>query len=384
MRKGFSLLILLTIFSAHATNELLYIEKDQFKTEKDANTIIKKYLHPINARLTLEKKRLEMLLSGKYKFVEINSIETEDIPEIDDAKPMHGLLNAQAPWHYTNINADAAARLIKNPKEVIVAVCDSGFEEDHSDLQGQSVPGFNFVDNSYDTTPYTHHGTMVSGIIVGKRNSIFNSSGIAPFVKIMPLKITTKKGSTTLSTIVDCIKYGVDHGAKVINVSFTGVNNESIEEAGRYARLHGSLLVYSAGNQGRNRRTWPDHKNVFIIGGTQEQNTRWNCNRWYKLCGSNFGDFVDVVAPARNIFTTRAFVTFGGDTHSAPNGTSFSAPIVSAIAALIYSINPNFTADQVEDIIQSTTQTVGSGSTYVYGHGLVDAEAAVKKALKSI
>ena len=88
-----------------------------------------------------------------------------------------------------------------------------------------------------------------------------------------------------------------------------------------------------------------------------------------------------MVAPARNIFTTRAFVTFGGDTHSAPNGTSFSAPIVSAIAALIYSINPNFTADQVEDIIQSTTQTVGSGSTYVYGHGLVDAEAAVKKAL---
>ena len=380
MRKGISLILLFAFCNVFAANELLYIEKDQYRLKSDLSTIIKKYIHPLRSRKTLKQVRDEMMRTGKYKFVEFNSVESEDIPEFNEDNDTFEFINS-APWHFTTINADKAASLVKSPQDVVVAVCDSGYEEGHEDLRGRSVAGFSFVDQNYDTRPNTHHGTMVAGIIVGRENSLVNASGIAPFVKIMPLKITTKKGSTTLSTIVDCIKYGADNGAKVINVSFTGVNNDSIEEAGRYARERGALLVYSAGNQGRNRRTWPDHKNVFIIGGTQQNNSRWNCNRWYKKCGSNFGDFVDVVAPAKDVFTTRAYVTFGGDTHSDPNGTSFSAPIVSAIAALVFSVNPNFSPDQVEDIISSTTQTVGSGSNYVYGYGQVDAEAAVKKAL---
>jgi thermitase len=384
MRKGISILLLCLSFNALAVNELLYMEKAQFQSKSDKNRIIKKYRHPINSTRSILEVLKIMLNSGKYQFVELNTVQYEDIPRLEDNTPidqdLDQLLNT-TPWHFTNINAHKAAGLIKNPKEITVAVCDSGYEEYHGDLQGRSVPGFSLIDNTYDTSPNTHHGTMVSGIIVGRKNSITNSSGIAPFVKILPLRITTKQGSTTLETIVNCIKLATDRGAKVVNVSFTGVNNDSIEAAGKYARERGTLVVYSAGNQGRNRRFWPDHKNVFIIGGIQQGNTRWNCNRWYKLCGSNFGEFVDVVAPARDVFTTRAYVTFGGDTHSAPNGTSFAAPIVSAVAALVYSVNPNFTPDQVENIISSTTQTVGSGSSYVYGHGLVDAEAAVKKAL---
>lgn len=381
MRKGISLLFIFVLFSANAANELLYVEKNSNALKSKSTNIIKKYFHPLNSRKSLETVRDEMMNSGKYEFVELNSIETEDIPEFDDETSFSFFNKMSAPWHYTNINADQAASQISNPADVIVAVCDSGYEEGHEDLRGRSVAGYSFVDESYDTSPNTHHGTMVAGIIVGRENSLVNSSGIAPFVKIMPLKITTTSGSTTLSTIVDCIKYGADNGAKVINVSFTGVNNDTIEAAGKYARERGALLVYSAGNQGRNRTSWPDHKNVFIIGGTQQNNYRWNCNRWYKKCGSNFGDFVDVVAPAKDVFTTRAYVTFGGNTHSDPNGTSFSAPIVSAVAALVYAVNPNFTPAQVEDIISSTTQTVGSGSNYVYGYGLVDAQAAVKKAL---
>jgi thermitase len=380
MRKGFSLFLLAFSFYGHSSNEILYLEKG-YKPRGKNDPIVKKYLHPKNAKLTLVEKLNEMLKSGKYRFAEVNSIEHEDIPEIDENILISQ--KATAGWHFDNINAHKVANLIPSPKEVIVAVCDSGFEERHPDLKGRSVPGFSFVGDTRDTSPNTHHGTMVSGVIVGAQNTDYNSEGIAPFVKVMPLKITNKKGSTSLSTIVECIKYGVDHGAKVINVSFTGVQNKSIEAAGEYARKNGALLVYSAGNQGRNRYRWPDHSNVFVIGGTQEGNTRWNCNRWViKRCGSNYGPIIDIVAPAKDVLTTRAFMTFGGEKYSMPNGTSFSAPIASAVAALIFSVNPRFTPEIVEDIMTRTTQNVGSGSQYVYGYGLIDTYEAVKLALK--
>lgn len=384
MRKGFSALLLCLSLNTLAAHELLYIEKDAHRSKQDRDIIVKSLAIP---RASLESVREQMLATGKYKFVEINSVLFEDIPQ--EQEDLVGDNTSALPWHFLNINAHKVTNLsFRSSREVVVAVCDSGLEENHADLLGKSVLGYSFVDNPMDTSPNTHHGTMVAGIIVGEYNSKYNTSGIAPQVKIMPLRITTKKGSTTLKTIVDCIKYAADNGAKVINVSFTGVNNDSIEEAGLYARKRGSLLVYSAGNQGRNRKSWPDHKNVLIVGGTEKviggsvfDSTRWNCNKWYMTCGSNFGDFVDVVAPARSIFTTRAYVTFGGKKYSNPNGTSFSAPIVSGIAALIFSINPNFTPAEVERIIKSSTRKVGSGSEYVYGAGTVDAEKAVMLAI---
>jgi thermitase len=378
MKKGFLIALVLCSKSLYAqVNELLYVEKDSQKKVKDSSFPIKKYKHSQKSSETLEEVRQRMLKSGKYKYVEYNSIEHQDMV----LEPKQNLKSNGQAWHLDNIQAEEALGLIKNPHDVTVAVCDSGYEEEHDDLRGGSIPGYSLVDQSYDTSPNTHHGTMVSGIIVGKPNKEIETSGIAPVVKVMPLKITTTKGSTTLSRIVDCIKHGVDNGAKVVNVSFTGVNNQSIDEVGRYAKANGTLLVYSAGNQGRNRGSWPDHKNVLIVGGTQKGNARWNCNGWWgmKKCGSNYGDFVDIVAPARDVFTTRAHVTFGGDLYSSPNGTSFSAPIVSAVAALIYSVNPDFTPEEVENIL--TASATDLGNEYVFGSGLVNAKRAVSLAL---
>lgn len=381
MKKGIFLVLALVCTAASAQmNELLYVEKEQKNKAANSSFNLKKYVHTQKSTQDIENVRQQMIRSGKYKFVEYNTIEKQAMIE-EEFEPKADKSNFEENWHTDNINAREALALIPNPQEVIVAVCDSGYEEDHADLQGGSVPGYSLVDNSYDTSPNTHHGTMVSGIIVGQPNNLRATSGIAPFVKVMPLKITTTKGSTTMSRIVDCIKYGADNGAKVINVSFTGVQSQSVEEVSRYAREKGALVVYSAGNQGRNRGSYPDHKNVLIVGGTQKGDVRWNCNRWWgKKCGSNYGHFVDIVAPARDVFTTRAHVTFGGDEYSTPNGTSFSAPIVSAVAALVYGVNPNFTPSEVEQILIKTASDIGS--EYVFGAGLVNAKKAVELALK--
>ena len=383
MKKGFFLILALICTAANAqtmTNELIYLEKNVNNKSNSSDFKLQKYTHSQKSFETLEEIRKRMINSGRYEFVEFNTIETQAMIEEKYEPKIFDKSNFEEAWHLDNIYAREALALINNPQEIIVGVCDSGYEEEHADLRGGSVPGYSLVDDSYDTSPNTHHGTMVSGIIVGKPNSLRNTTGIAPFVKVMPLKITTTKGSTTMDRIVNCIKYGVDHGAKVVNVSFTGVQSKAVEAVGKYARDKGTLVVYSAGNQGRNRGSYPDHKNVLIVGGTQRGDVRWNCNKWWgKKCGSNYGHFVDLVAPARDVYTTRAHVSFGGNLYSSPNGTSFSAPIVSAVAALIYGVNPNFTPDEVEKILTQSATDIGK--EYVFGAGLVNAKKAVELAL---
>lgn len=362
------IIISINLFAEEHTNELLYVKKNERKLGNIVETL---RMNKKDKRSIYELQE-RMIKSGEYEFVEINKIQYEastDKNDLEDA------------WYHSAIDTQGAWELIDNPQEVIVAVCDSGYEEQHEDLTGQSVPGFNLYGNNDDTSPNTHHGTMVSGLIVGKHSSRFSTSGIAPFLKVMPIKIASKKGSTSTSRIIDCIKYASDNAAKVINVSFTGVENRSIEEAGKYASQRGALLVYSAGNHGKRRKLkdYPDHKNVLIVGGTQQNNKRWNCNKWYKKCGSNYGHFIDLVAPAKSILTTAAYLTIGGDDYRTPNGTSFSAPIVSAVAGMIYSINPFFTPQEVEYILKQSAFDLKNN--YVYGEGLVNAKKAVELSL---
>lgn len=379
MKKILGLCVLSISLSSFANSEYLYAYKDHLKGFTNNVVEIGSLENKSNQSKSFSQIKNEMMATGLYKFVERNTKQYEASDDISD-------MNLSGGWHHMAIDTQGAQKLIQNPKNVVVAVCDSGYEENHPDLIGRSVPGYSFVGSSSDTSANTHHGTMVSGLIVGHYNKAIGTVGIAPFVKVMPMRITTSRGSTDLKTIVNCIKMSADRGAKVINVSFTGVNNQSIEEAGAYAAKLGSLVVYSAGNQGKNRRKYPDHKNIFIVGGTQESGRRWNCNKriWrftFKRCGSNYGNFVDAVAPARNVLTTRASITFGGDNYSTPNGTSFSAPIVSAVAALIYSVNPNFSAEDVTEILKQSA--IDIGSDYVYGAGIINAKRAVEIAIKN-
>ncbi len=366
MKALIGLTLSLSVFASG--NQILF-------KKKDSNAIYEKLNISNKNSRSMASIVDEMNKSGEYEFVEIDEMQKEIEPILDNSKSLDG------GWHHTNIKTQGALDLLTHPHDVVVAVCDSGFEEGHPDLAGQSVPGYSFVDSSNDTSPNTHHGTMVSGLIVGLANNNVNTQGIASHLKVMPLKITSKSGSASTSRIADCIKYAADNGAKVINVSFTGVNQKIIQSAGKYASDRGALLVYSAGNQGQRRKVkkYPDYKNVFIVGGTEPNNTKWNCGF---RCGSNWGHNLDIMAPARNVFTTRANITFGGDEYSSPSGTSFSAPIVSAVAGLIYSVNPFFSAQEVEEILKQSAMVLGD--QYYYGAGLVDAEKAVSIALSNL
>lgn len=352
----------------HNTGELLFRFKNQAKSQ----------VLTAKSKAQLENMRQRMLASGEYEFVTYNTIETTPRESASDAE----LANQ---WHHSNIRTEAAWDNANDRNQVIVAVCDSGAQADHEDLTGNLLSGWNMVDGVADNSTTTSHGTFVAGLIAAKLNSL-GGVGLAPFVKILPLRISNATGSTSMKLITDCIQLAADRGAKVINVSFTGIESPAVEAAGNYAASKGALLVYAAGNRGlyRSLESYPDYKNVFAVGATNREDTRWKYWRaeddWG---GSNYGPFIDIMAPGHELFSTTIYSDALPDIkYRVGSGTSYATPVISGVAALVFSVNPNFTPAQVRSILTRSADSMGS--TSYYGAGRVNAARALELAVQSL
>jgi thermitase len=209
-------------------------------------------------------------------------------------------------------------------------------------------------------------GTMTAGTMAAIANNSIGVAGVAPKVKILPIRVSnSENGGAYFSSLAGCIEYAANHGAKVVNMSYGGAESYTIDSAAQYLRAKGGLLIMAAGNAGFDASANPDFQSFIIVGATDlnDQLPAW----------TNYGLPTDIVAPGVDIFTTTV-----GQTYIYGSGTSFSAPIVAGVAALIYSISPSFTPTQVEGFLLSTAQPLGGGPDDLkFGHGLVDAEAAV-------
>jgi len=359
------LLISASAFAHAHSNELLY----KLKAEKDSWGIQKLV---ISDKSDLNSVRKLMLATGKYQFVVPNSYET--LPSGEERTDVSNQ------WHHETIQSVDAWSVMSFTKSVTVAVCDSGVQSDHEDLEGQLLPGRNLVDDVNDNSTTTSHGTFVAGLIAAKADSV-GVAGVSPGVKILPLRISDANGGTSMELILKCIKYAADAGARVINVSFTGVENAGVQAAGEYANDKGALLVYAAGNKGyyRSALRYPDYRNVMVVGATSSDDTRW---KWYidakNRGGSNYGPFIDLMAPGHQLYSTTIYTP--EERYRVGSGTSYAAPIVSGVAALLFSINPRFTPQQVERMITQSADKMGNSK--FYGAGRVNALKAVERAAK--
>jgi subtilisin family serine protease len=276
-------------------------------------------------------------------------------------------------WHHVKINSPVAWDSTSGSSEVIVAVLDTGVQADHPDLAGNlMLPGKNTVDDSADTSPIAPHGTMTAGCVGAVGNNATGVSGMAWTVKILPVRVSNlTSGSAYISDMAEGIVWAADQGARVANLSYGGADSYTIDSAAQYLRGKGGLLFMAAGNDGKNQRRYPDFASFVAVGATDSTDT--------KTSWSTYGTFVDVVAPGAGIVTTTT-----GSAYAAVDGTSFSSPITAGIAALIYSVDPEFTPAQVEGFIFSTCKDLGTaGDDTVYGRGRVDAGAAVTAAVAS-
>lgn len=204
------------------------------------------------------------------------------------------------------------------------------------------------------------HGTHVSGIIGAKRGNGIGIDGIADNVEIMTLR-AVPDGDEHDKDIALAVRYAVDNGAKVINMSFgKGFSPEKhwVDEAFRYAAKHGVLLIHAAGNSSVNIDTTHNYPNGIYLDGSRTTNlitvgaSGDDKNGGLTARFSNFGKSeVDVFAPGVGIYSTIP----GGNTYGNASGTSMASPVVAGIAALILQYFPNFTPQQVKYIIEEST-----------------------------
>lgn len=315
--------------------------------------------HEMKGSMTEEQMAAELMASGAVEFAEPDYLfEEAAMPDdsLFDQQWMHKVMKTPEAWDHTIGDSG-----------IIAAVCDSGVDADHPDLKGRVLTGYNPVTGSTITTPHTTHGTKVAGLIAAAGNNGIGMAGMAWKTRILPIRITTSsKGSAFLSDMAECIEWAADNGAKVINLSFTGFASKTIDNAAQYARSKGALLFMAAGNQGNNVSKSPDYKSFLLVGATTSTDSRARY--------SNYGTPIDLVAPGHQVLTTSP-----GGGYATINGTSFSSPVAAGLGALVWSINPDFTPDQIESILTSTTDDIGPSSTF--GFGRINASRAIASAL---
>lgn len=262
---------------------------------------------------------------------------------------------------------------------VVVAICDTGVLTSHEDLQLHRVEGFNAPTNTWensggDISPVASHGTMCTGSAAANGNNGIGVSGIGWNLGHRMCRVTdSSNGSASLSNLTLGARTGVEAGDKVASVSYSGVQSGSVESTGAYIRSLGSLLVWAAGNSSQNM-TGNRDDSVIVVGATSSNDARSSF--------SNYGPFVDLMAPGSGIYTTDSGHS---SDYASVSGTSFSCPITAGMCAMIWSADPSLSPQQVEDLLRSTCDDLGApGVDDDYGHGRVNLRRALEDALRPV
>lgn len=290
-----------------------------------------------------------------------------------------------------DIKAENAWLKTKGNTSTVIAVIDTGTDFNHPDLKNNiwknpgevandgidndgngyidDVNGWNFFDNLKD--PFwgpgeDDHGTHVSGTIAGSANTI-GVIGVAPNVKIMPLKFIGPNGGS-LSNAILAINYAKAKGVKISNNSWGGGSSQALYDT---INNSNSLFVAAAGNNGVNadiNPMYPAAYNLSNILSVAAINNTGNLPSF-----SNYGaTSVDVAAPGVDIFNTYPTNNYGY-----MSGTSMATPHVTGTAALVTAVNPTFTPLQIKNKIMATVTKLSSLTGKTVTGGLINAGAAV-------
>ncbi|EPF20199.1 S8 family serine peptidase [Microcystis aeruginosa] len=304
---------------------------------------------------------------------------------VNAAKAVAGALNqspfADVPtfggandWGVNLVNAPEAWARGYTGQGVVVAVLDTGVDRNHADLAGNiwtnageiandgldndgngyvdDVYGWNFANGNNNTLDGNRHGTHVAGTIAAVNNG-FGATGVAYNSRIMPVKVLSDSGSGSYSGVAQGIRYAVDNGADVINMSLGGGSTDSaVQSALQYASSRGVIVVMAAGNAGAAQPGYPASNATswgLAVGAVNSSNQMASFSN---RAGSN-SSMRYVTAPGVQVYST---LPNGG--YGFLSGTSMAAPHVAGVVALMLSANPNLTDAQVRQIITTTAGNV--------------------------
>ncbi|RYF91907.1 MAG: T9SS type A sorting domain-containing protein, partial [Chitinophagaceae bacterium] len=307
-----------------------------------------------------------------------------------------------------DIDLDEAWDITMGNAAIKIAVLDEGVQRTHPDLINNISPlGFGLLAGNATTgdvlSSARTHGTSCAGIIAAQANNGIGIAGVAPLSKIIPVNITinTTGNFGSSAQIAQAIDWAWDQGgADVLSNSWGGgtassLMHDAIIRATTLGRGgKGSIVVFSTGNNNAGVASPAIFKETIAVGAMSMCNQRksgTSCDN-ETFWGGNYGTGIDISAPGVKIATTRNTGTGTSpnvDYNPIFNGTSAATPFVSGVAALVLSINSNFTQQQARDIIERSAKKVGpysynftegqpNGSwTSELGHGMVNAKNAV-------
>ncbi len=309
-------------------------------------------------------------------------------------------------WHLHNtgqsggtpdadINAPEAWEITTGDPNIVIAVLDTGVDLNHPDLISNLVPGYDFLDGDDSPEPVigSHfqapHGTACAGLVAAQGNNGIGVVGVTWSCKIMPIRIALSP-SATADVTATAIRWAASNGADVISCSSVlSTDSPTISSAitdvtgsggiGRDGR--GCIVVFSAENSGALITGFKGRSDVIAVGATDDHDRR--------LSFSNYGPGLDIVAPtgdAVNLWVMTTDITgiagylttdYTGFSH-----TSGACPIVAGVAALVLSVEPELTNEEVLHFLTRSAKDLGnSGWDDYYGWGRVDARAALDMVL---
>jgi PKD repeat protein len=260
-----------------------------------------------------------------------------------------------------------------NPS-VGVAFCDTGVRTTHEDLQLNRLEGYNAVDRVWESSggnigPVHPHGTMTTGCGAANGNNGVGVSGVGWNLSHRMMRVSNSSGGgASMSDLQHAARTAIEAGDKVASVSYSGVDSSSNLTTATYIKSIGGLLVWAAGNDGRNLTFGNRDADDIIVTGATDSNDNI-------ASFSAYGSFVDVTAPGVSVLTTDA----GNDSDYANvSGTSFSCPLTAGLCALIWSADPSLTPNEVESILKQGVDDLGSaGIDNTYGYGRINVFGSV-------
>jgi subtilisin family serine protease len=314
-------------------------------------------------------------------------------------------------WHYQNINLEQTWEMTQGFEDVLVGVIDADFHPHHPDLTDNFLPGWNFIEDSDDVVINNQdcgsHGSHVAGTIAAVTGNDIGVAGIAPNARIIPLNVAARTGGCGLGNVAQAIAYAaggehptagrLERPVDVINMSLGGAFPNNLQrEAAQFAIEQGVVVIAAAGNASAGL---PDPETppcdvmfpaafpeVIAVGATDQFDARapYSCTGPEVLLaapGGHVGQPLGDTGFAAGVLSTIWNYGENRPGYSFLNGTSMASPHVAGVAALMRSVNPNLTHQQVADILVATAVDLGSpGHNIETGHGLIDAAAAVAAA----
>lgn len=321
-------------------------------------------------------------------------------------------------WAFSKIGAFAAWDLQRGSPQIPVAIIDTGIDYTHPDLAENiwinseedidkngiadandlngldddgngfidDVQGWDFTDapNYPDSGDYlvrdndpkdeAGHGTAVAGIVAAVTDNSQGIAGLAHQCRLMNLRAFTAGGNGEEDDVASAILYAIHNGARVINMSWGDVFvSRLLDDVIRYASTQGIVMVASAGNSATDQIHYPSGFAGTISVGASDENDNL-------ASFSNYGSTIDLVAPGVNIYTA----TLDGQ-FSTWNGTSFSAPFVSASAGLLLSQDAALSSEAIRGILTRAAIDLGNkGWDNFYGAGRLEVARALSQPLSAI